>query len=83
MITPREKIPSTENIPRGGSKPRRCGQRAQALPTELFRPPECASNTRDVLEKRLSETFIFKHGEQENTAPCSMSVPELVKGLVI
>ena len=39
MLTPREKIPSTENVPRGGSNPRRCGQRAQALPTELFRPP--------------------------------------------
>ena len=38
MLTPREKIPSTENVPRG-SNPRRCGQRAQALPTELFRPP--------------------------------------------
>ena len=38
MLTPRGKIPSTENVPRGGSNPRRCGQRAQALPTELFRP---------------------------------------------
>ena len=32
MLTPRE------NVPRRGSNPRRCGQRAQALPTELFRP---------------------------------------------
>ena len=40
MLTPREKIPSTENVPRGGSNPQRCGQRAQALPTELFRPPK-------------------------------------------
>ena len=39
MLTPREKSPLPENIPRGGSNPRRCGQRAQALPTELFRPP--------------------------------------------
>ena len=38
MLTPREKSPLPENIPRGGSNPRRCGQRAQALPTELFRP---------------------------------------------
>ena len=39
MLTPREKSPLPENVPRGGLNPRRCGQRAQALPTELFRPP--------------------------------------------
>ena len=39
MLTPRGKSPLPENVPRGGSNPRRCGQRAQALPTELFRPP--------------------------------------------
>ena len=39
MLTPREISPLPENVPRGGSNPRRCGQRAQALPTELFRPP--------------------------------------------
>ena len=38
MFTPREKSPLPENVPRGGSNLRRCGQRAQALPTELFRP---------------------------------------------
>ena len=38
MLTPRGKSPLPENIPRGGSNPQRCGQRAQALPTELFRP---------------------------------------------
>ena len=37
-VNSKGKIPSTENVPRGGSNPRRCGQRAQALPTELFRP---------------------------------------------
>ena len=39
MLTPREKSPLPENVPRGGSNPRHRGQRAQALPTELFRPP--------------------------------------------
>ena len=39
MLTPREKSPLPENVPRGGSNPWHCGQRAQALPTELFRPP--------------------------------------------
>ena len=45
MLTPREKSPLPENVPRGGSNPRRCGQRAQALPTELFRPPHYHFNT--------------------------------------
>ena len=40
MLTPREKSPLPENVPRGGSNPLCCGQRAQALPTELFRPPK-------------------------------------------
>ena len=40
MLTPREKSPLPENVPRGRSNPRHCGQRAQALPTELFRPPD-------------------------------------------
>ena len=39
MLTPREKSPLPENVPRGGLNPRRCGQRAQALPNELFWPP--------------------------------------------
>ena len=39
MLPPREKSPLPENVPRGGSNTQRCGQRAQALPTELFRPP--------------------------------------------
>ena len=43
MLTPREKSPLLENVPRGGSNPRRCGQRAQTLPTELFRPPVSVS----------------------------------------
>ena len=38
MLTPREKSPLPENVPRGGSNPRHCGQRTQALPTELFQP---------------------------------------------
>ena len=41
MLTPKEKSPLPENVPRGGSNLRRCGQRAQELPTELFRPPSC------------------------------------------
>ena len=48
MLTPREKSPLPENVPRGGSNPRRCGQRAQALPTELFRPPRYSINKNNV-----------------------------------
>ena len=33
MLTPREKSPLPENFPWGGLNPRRCGQRAQTLPT--------------------------------------------------
>ena len=40
MLTPSEKCPLPENVPRGGSNPRHRGQRAQALPAELFRPPK-------------------------------------------
>ena len=40
-LNPREKSPLPEDVLRGGSNPRRCGQRAQALPIELFRPPSC------------------------------------------
>ena len=50
MLTPREKSPLPENVPRGVSNPRRCGQRAQALPTELFRPPNV--NMKMIPKKR-------------------------------
>ena len=40
MLTPREKSPLPENFPRGGSNPRRCGQRAQTLPTS-YSGPRC------------------------------------------
>ena len=38
MLTPREKSRLPENFPRGGSNPRRCGQRAQTLPTSYSGP---------------------------------------------
>ena len=38
MLTPREKSSLPENVPRGGSNPRRCGQRAQTLPTSYSGP---------------------------------------------
>ena len=38
MLTPREKSPLLENFPRGGSNPRRCGQRVQTLPTSYSGP---------------------------------------------
>ena len=38
MLTPREKSPPPENVPRGGSNPRCCGQRAQALPSSYSGP---------------------------------------------
>ena len=41
MLTPREKSPLPEKVPRGGSNPRHCGQRAQALPTSYSGPYLC------------------------------------------
>ena len=38
MLTPREKSPLPENLPRGGSNPQRCGQRAQTLPMSYSGP---------------------------------------------
>ena len=68
MLTPREKSPLPENVPRGGSNPRRCGQRAQALPTELFQPPQ--SNLISVRSCMfiylVTVYFIFKQAEQES-----------------
>ena len=40
MLTPREISPLPENVPRGGSNPQRCGQRAQTLPTSYSGPTE-------------------------------------------
>ena len=52
MLTPREKSPLPLNVPRGGSNPRHRGQWAQALPTELFRPP------RQWLQNWLSSDYL-------------------------
>ena len=49
MSTPREKFPLPENFPRGGSNPRRCGQRAQTLPTSYSGPPYVAIERGDTL----------------------------------
>ena len=62
MLTRREKSPLPENVPRGGSNPRHCGQRAQALPTELFRPPGQGINTvsrRDFRTSLCSTMSVF------------------------
>ena len=53
MLTPREKSHLLENVPRGGSNLRRCGQRAQALPTELFRPPWSEDNETDLFRHQM------------------------------
>ena len=48
MLTPREKSPLPENFPRGGSNPRRCGQRAQTLPTSYSGPHHDYNDDDDV-----------------------------------
>ena len=59
MLTPREKSPLPENVPRGGSNPRRCGQRAQTLPTELFRPPGYSDGKVCGSQLRTSGLFAY------------------------
>ena len=46
MLTPREISPLPEHFPRGGSNPRRCGQRAQTLPTSYSGPFKMLLNSR-------------------------------------
>ena len=64
ILTPRQKSPLPENVRRGGSNPRRCGQRAQALPTELFRPPN-----RIYLSFILSAEPLTDEGREETRVP--------------
>ena len=44
MLTPREKSPIPENLPRGGLNPRHCGQRAQTLLTSYSGTPAIDPN---------------------------------------
>ena len=55
MLTPREKSPLPENVPRGGSNPRRCGQGAQTLPTELFRPQEEEMTASTIIKEETTQ----------------------------
>ena len=64
MLTAREKSPLPENVPRGGSNPRRCGQRAQALPTELFRPPS------NDLKQNVAKICFKNASNNENRTDC-------------
>ena len=66
MLTPREKSPLPENVPRGGSNPRHRGQRAHALPTELFRPPNCIQRRKS----RLFSLLTAPRTVSNTDAPC-------------
>ena len=68
MLTPREKSPLPENVPRGGSNPRRCGQRAQALPTELFRPTAISQNNKYNLTRQclIHSKLILRNVEHKS-----------------
>ena len=56
MLTPREKSPLPENFPRGGSNPRRCGQRAQTLPTS-YSGPLLSYNS--IQSQQVHDGFMF------------------------
>ena len=68
MLTPREKSPLPENVPRGGSNPRRCGQRAQTLPTSysgpLFRM-FCSKQKQNKTEKGVKNRWDVNKVEAE------------------
>ena len=79
MLTPREKSLLPENAPRGGSNPRRCGQRAQALPTELFRPPKCNLNS---LKNLIVESNIVA-GDRNSSVGSAWARCQSVAGLIL
>ena len=58
MLTPREKSPLPENFPRGGSNPRRCGQRAQTLPTSYSGPSRPDSTWRKIHGQSGNQTQV-------------------------
>ena len=65
MLTPREKAPLPENVPRGGSNPQRCGQLAQALPTELFRLPDGDNENKDINLPVTQATYIVHNAHYD------------------
>ena len=82
-VNSKGKIPSTENVPRGGSNPRCCGQRAQALPTELFRPSFVHLKTLKALVHAPTELRPFPVYQVclSCTCPIPHHVSELTRGL--
>ena len=75
MLTPREKSPLAENVPRGGSNPRRCGQRAQALPTELFRPQICNDFVLCFQGQKISYMFVCPVSQSLTFLPSAVLLP--------
>ena len=77
MLTPREKSPLPENVPRGGSNPRHHGQRAHALPTELFRPPDDDDESNDNDDGNNSDDMMMmivrKDEDEDNNSNNSNS----------
>ena len=59
MLTPREKSPLPENFPIGGSNPRRCGQRAQTLPTSYSGPRNYNDNKNNKCIEMCSSSSFF------------------------
>ena len=76
MLTPREKSPLPESVPRGGSNPRHCGQRAQALPTELFRPQALIIIIIIIIIMREEETETDRHNAASLTSTLDKSSPQ-------
>ena len=73
MLTPREKSPLPENFPRGGSNPRRCGQRAQTLPTS-YSGPSTRQFNRDNLARPLRTAHLFGRPIYVGSASCNPKI---------
>ena len=69
MLTPRAKSPLPENFLRGGSNPRRCGQRAQTLPSSYSGPR--AKGVSDAMIPHLHESICaWEKKGNKPTAAC-------------
>ena len=65
-VNSKGKIPSTGKCPQRSIEPATLWQRAQALPTELFRPPKDEVKTLHVLWPVQDKTGLQKHGWRTN-----------------
>ena len=82
MLTPREKSPLPENVPGGGSNPRRCGQRAQTLPTSYSGPHVVLKDRRGGVSAEGTTDVSKGSSEREGLDPAVDNGPVCVYACV-